>query len=177
VAGAVFTLVEGARDGEMGPPSIAWGGDRLAVAWSDRRNGDRGLQIAASDLTGRHASEAQRLSVRFEREARASIAWDGAAFGVTWWEPVGGGLPRGYMALVDRAGRRIGTSMRLVVDDDAALTSPVIAWERPDYFFAAVRSGTIVEARRTGPRGCDMPPAQEAPAAGGGRVDFRGAGL
>ncbi len=162
-AGPEFTLVEGTRELEMGPATLAWGGDRLAVSWSDRRNGDRGLQIATSDLTGRHRAEAQRLSVRFERDARASIAWDGAAFGVAWSEPVGGGQPRGYMALVDRDGRRMGTSMRIVVDDDAALTQAVIGWERPDYFLASVRGATTVEARRTGPRGCDMPPLLEAP--------------
>ncbi len=160
VAEAPFTLV--ASPG-IGPPAIAWGGDRLAVAWSDRRNGDLGLQITARALAGPSQGEPQRLSVRFERDARASIVWDGAAFGVAWWEPVGGGSPRSYMALVDRAGRRIGTSMRLVANDDAALTLPAIGWERPDYFFAAVRGSTTVEARRAGPRGCDMPPAPEPP--------------
>lgn len=160
VAEAPTTLVEAP---EIGRPSIAWGGDRMAVAWSDRRNGDLGLQITTRTLAGPSPGDVQRLSVRFERDARASIVWDGAAFGVTWWEPVGGGAPRSYMALVDRAGRRMGTSMRLVPNDDASLALPVIGWERPDYFFAAVRGATTVEARRAGPRGCDMPPAPEPP--------------
>lgn len=159
-AGPSMALVETAADAPVGAPSIAWGGDRLAVAWSDQRNGDRALQFATRTLGGAAPRESQRMSVRFDREARASIAWDGAAFGVTWWEPVSGGLPRVYMALVDRGGRRLGTPMRFIVDDEAALTLPAMGWERPDYFVAAVRSATVVEARRTGPRGCDMPPAQ-----------------
>ena len=32
---------------------------------------------------------------------------DGAAFGVAWWEPVGGGVPRSFFALLDRGGRRV----------------------------------------------------------------------
>ena len=55
--------------------------------------------------------------------------------------------------------RRIGTPLRIGADDDTSLTVPVIAWQRPEYFLAAVRGGASVEARRTGPRGCDMPPA------------------
>jgi len=146
-------------DAAIGPPSACWGAGRLAVTWSDARNGDRGLQSAAVDRAGRPAAEPQRLSVRFAEGARASLAWDGAAFGVAWWEPVGGGAPRSYFALLDRTGRRIGTGMRVLADDDAAaLTLPALAWERPQYVLAVVRAGREVELRRTGPRGCDLPP-------------------
>ncbi len=146
-------------DVAIGPPSACWGGGRLAVTWSDARNGDRGLQSVAVDRAGRPAAEAQRLSVRFAEGARASLAWDGAAFGVTWWEPVGGGVPRSFFALLDRTGRRIGTGMRVLADDDAAaLTIPVVAWERPQFVIAVARAGREVEVRRTGPRGCDLPP-------------------
>lgn len=150
-------------DAAIGPPSACWGAGRLAVTWSDARNGDRGLQSVAVDRAGRPAAEPQRLSVRFAEGARASLAWDGAAFGVTWWEPVGGGAPRSFFALLDRSGRRIGTGMRVLADDEsAALTLPVVDWERPQYVIAVAR-GAEVELRRTGPRGCDLPPYQ-APA-------------
>lgn len=145
-------------DAGVGPPSARWGGGRLALAWSDARNGDRGLQSAAVGRDGRPLAEPQRLSVRFAEGARASIAWDGAAFGVAWWEPVGGGAPRSFFALLDRSGRRIGTGMRLLADDDAApLIAPAVDWERPQYVIAAAR-GREVEVRRTGPLGCDLPP-------------------
>lgn len=143
-------------DGSLGPPSVRWGGGRLALAWSDARNGDRGLQCTTVDRAGHTQSEPQRLSIRFAEGARASIAWDGAAFGVTWWEPVQGGVPRSFFALVDRTGRRIGTGMR-VLSDDVPLTTPVVDWERPQYVLVVAR-GREVELRRTGPLGCDFPP-------------------
>ena len=159
VSGPAFEVVPAVGALAVGPPAVAWGDTRLAVAWSDRRNGDLSLQVTTVDLAGRRVADPQRLSARFAPGARASLAWDGAAFGAAWWEPVGGGSPRAYMALVDRTGRRIGTPMRVGADDDTSLTVPVIAWQRPEYFLAAVRAGASVEARRTGPRGCDMAPA------------------
>ena len=161
--GAAFVVVPAVGELTVGSPAVAWGDARLAVAWSDRRNGDLSLQVTTVDLTGRRVADPQRLSARFEAGARASLAWDGAAFGVTWWEPVGGGAPRSFFALLDRTGRRIGTGMRLLADDEAAaLTLPVVDWERPQYVLAVAR-GAEVELRRTGPRGCDLPP-YEAPA-------------
>ncbi len=118
------------------------------------------------DLHGRRLADPQRLSTRFAEGARASLAWDGAAWGAVWWEPVGGGNPRVYMALVDRTGRRIGSPMRVHTGDELPTTEPVLAWERPDYFVAMVREGARVEALRTGPRGCDMPPAPRVDSAG-----------
>lgn len=162
---ASFTVVpEG--EGEVGAPTVAWGGARLAVAWSDRRNGDLALQVTSVDLRGRRLADPQRLSTRFAEGARASLAWDGAAWGAVWCEPVGGGAPRTYMALVDRTGRRIGSPMRVHTGDELPTTEPVLAWERPDYFIAMVREGARVEALRTGPRGCDMPPAPRVDSAG-----------
>lgn len=158
--GEAFVAVR--TDAEVGPPAIAWGGGRLAVAWSDRRNGDLGLQVTTVDFAGRARAEPQKLSVRFAPGARASLAWDGGAFGAAWWEPVGGGAPRAFFALVDRTGRRIGTGMTVETDADAALTLTALAWERPAYVLATVRAGAGVELRRTGPQGCDMPPMARA---------------
>lgn len=141
----------------VGAPSIAWGGGRVGVTWADRAEGDPALHSTALDLTGRRLGEPQRLSARYRMDSRASLVWDGAAFGVVWWEPVGGGLPRAYGALVGRDGRRIDTEMRWWVEGEVALREPSVVWDAPNYVMLALRGADGIELRRTGPRLCDMP--------------------
>lgn len=141
----------------VGRVAMAYGGGRFALAWSDRRGGDVALHSASVSPWGGAARDVQRLSVRFDASAVASIAWDGGAFGVAWWEPIAGGHPRSYMAFVGRDGMRIGTQMRVYLEDDAPLRAPVLHWASPNYALAAVRGDGAVETRRMGPLGCDEP--------------------
>lgn len=108
--------------------------------------------------------EAQQLTARFDPREPAAIAWDGGAFGAAWTEPVHGARPRGYFALIDREGRRVGSAMRVRVQDEVGLRSARLAWTGADYLFAALRDDGAVELRSSGPRGCDEPLSPQPPA-------------
>jgi hypothetical protein len=143
--------------GVMGAPSVALGGDRLLFAWGDHRSGDAGLHVISTDLAGAGAGPAQRLSIRYTDDSVASVAGAGRSFGVAWSEPVGGGAPRSYLARVDGRGRRLGSAMRVAVEDDSAMTRPALRWERAGFVMAMERADGALELRRTGPLGCDAP--------------------
>ena len=71
--------------------------------------------------------------------------------------PVSGGAPRSYLARVDARGRRIGSAMRVAVEDDSGMLHPSLRWERAGYVLAMARADGTLELRRTGPLGCDAP--------------------
>jgi hypothetical protein len=150
-----FEVVRAA--GPMGAPSVARGGSRLLFAWGDHRSGDAGLHVVGTDLRGGAAGEAQRLSIRYTDASTASVAAAGRYFGVAWSEPVGGGAPRSYLARVDARGRRLGSAMRVAVEDDSGLAQPWLRWERAGYVLALARADGSLDLRRTGPLGCDAP--------------------
>lgn len=143
--------------GVMGPPAVARSGGRLLFAWSDHRSGDAGLHVASTNLTGGALGDAQRLSIRYADDAVASVAGTGKLFGVAWSEPVGGGAPRSYFARVGLDGRRLGSAMRVAVEDDSGMERPSLRWEHAGFVLAMERADGALELRRTGPRGCDMP--------------------
>lgn len=143
--------------GPIGRPSVARSGLRLLFAWSDHRSGDAGLHVASTDLAGGHVGDAQRLSIRYTDEATAAVTGTPSGFGVAWSEPVGGGAPRSYLARVDLAGRRLGSALRVAVEDDSGMERPALRWERGGFMLAMERADGALELRRTGPRGCDMP--------------------
>ena len=143
--------------GAMGAPSLACGGRRLLFAWSDHRSGDAGLHAVATDLGGRGAGPAQRLSIRYTDASAASVAPAGPGFGVAWSEPVAGAAPRSYLARLDARGRRVGSAMRVAVEDDSGLEQPSLRWERGGFVLALARADGTLELRRTGPLGCDAP--------------------
>jgi hypothetical protein len=143
--------------GPMGAPSVARGGSRLLFAWGDHRSGDAGLHVVTTDLRGGAAGEAQRLSIRYTDASTASAVAAGRLFGVAWSEPVGGGAPRSYLARVDARGRRLGSAMRVAVEDDSGLAQPWLRWERAGYVLAMARADGSLDLRRTGPLGCDAP--------------------
>ncbi len=132
---------------------------RVALAWADRRSGDWGLQITTATLRGQPSGWVQRLSARLdpERAPWASIAWDGGAFGVAWWEPVSGGSDRAFAALVDPDGHRLGSGMRVAMEDETGLRHPTLLWSAMDYRLCLAREDGGIELRRTGPRLCDAP--------------------
>ena len=143
--------------GVMGAPSLARGGGRLLFAWGDHRSGDAGLHVATTDLRGRGVGPVQRLSIRFADDSVASVAASPRGFGVAWSEPVAGGAPRSYLARIDARGRRIGSAMRVAVEDDSGMLHPSLRWERAGYVMAMARADGTLELRRTGPLGCDAP--------------------
>ncbi|MDB4931877.1 MAG: hypothetical protein JWM10_4361, partial [Myxococcaceae bacterium] len=143
--------------GPMGAPGVARGGSRLLFAWGDHRSGDAGLHVVGTDLRGGAAGEAQRLSIRYTDASTASVAAAGRGFGVAWSEPVGGAAPRSYLARVDARGRRLGSAMRVAVEDDSGLAQPWLRWERAGYVLALSRADGSLDLRRTGPLGCDAP--------------------
>ncbi len=143
--------------GAMGAPSLARGGNRLLFAWSDHRSGDAGLHVLTTDLSGVGAGEPQRLSIRYTDESMASVAAAQRGFGVAWSEPVAGATPRSYLARVDSRGRRLGSAMRVAVEDDAGMAQPSLRWERAGFVLAMARADGTLDLRRTGPLGCDEP--------------------
>lgn len=143
--------------GAMGAPSLDRAGSRLLFAWSDHRSGDAGLHVLATDLSGSAVGPAQRLSIRYTDESRASVAGAGRGFGVAWSEPVAGAAPRSYLARVDARGRRLGSAMRVAVEDDSGMAQPSLRWERAGFVLAMARADGTLELRRTGPLGCDEP--------------------
>ncbi len=154
--------------GAVGPVRVAYGDRRFALAWSDRDTGSTALRVVTLGARGGPLSEPQRLSARFAPESAASVAWDGGAFALAWSEPVSGGDPRGFAALVDPAGRRIGTAMRVVTEDPVGLTGPSLVREPGGFVLGFVRAAGGLDLRRVGPWLCDAPREGDAGAPGGG---------
>ncbi len=143
--------------GVMGAPTVARNRRRLLFAWGDHRSGDVGLHVVSTDLTGGDVGDVQRLSIRYADDSTASVVAAGRYFGVAWSEPVGGGAPRSYLARVDARGRRMGSALRVAVEDDSGMERPSLRWEHAGFVLAMERADGALELRRTGPRGCDMP--------------------
>jgi len=143
--------------GVMGAPSVARNRRRLLFAWSDHRSGDAGLHVVSTSLAGSDVGDVQRLSIRYTDDSTASVVGAERFFGVAWSEPVGGGAPRSYLARVDPRGRRLGSAMRVAVEDDSGMERPSLRWEHVGFVLAMQRADGGLELRRTGPRGCDMP--------------------
>lgn len=141
----------------VGAVSVAWGRSRGLVAWSDARSGAMGLHVATFDGAARVTSRPTRLSIRWPDDGAASITWDGGAFDVAWWEPVGGAKPRAYLALIDPSGARMGSAMRVWTEDTVGLREASLGWASPDHLLVAATDEGGLELRATGPRGCDMP--------------------
>ncbi|MEZ4409000.1 MAG: hypothetical protein R3A52_21390 [Polyangiales bacterium] len=141
----------------VGAVSVVWGRARGLVAWSDARSGAMGLHVATFDGAARVRSHHTRLSIRWPDDGAASLTWDGGAFNVAWWEPVGGARPRAYLALIDPSGARMGSAMRVWTDDTVGLRDASLGWASPDHLLVAATEEGGVELRATGPRGCDMP--------------------
>jgi hypothetical protein len=113
--------------------------------------------VLTTDLSGVGAGEPQRLSIRYTDESMASVAAAQRGFGVAWSEPVAGATPRSYLARVDSRGRRLGSAMRVAVEDDAGMAQPSLRWERAGFVLAMARADGTLDLRRTGPLGCDEP--------------------
>ena len=142
----------------VGDVSVAWGRGRGLVAWSDARSGAMGLHVATFDGAARAVSPPVRLSIRWpDAGGAASVTWDGGAFNVAWWEPVGGAPPRAYFALVDPSGERMGSAMRVWTDEAVGLRDASLSWQTPNHLVVAATVEGEIELRATGPRGCDMP--------------------
>lgn len=147
-----------------GPVRIAVGARRVAVAWSDTDTGSAALRVRAVDTASLSPlGEAQRLSARFDLDDVAALAWDGGAFALAWSEPVSGGERKGFAALVDREGRRIGTAMRVVTEDPVGLEGPGLTASPEGFVMGFTRTGGGLDLRRVGPWLCDAP---RAPAVG-----------
>ncbi len=144
-------------EGPMGAPTVARNRRRLLFAWGDHRSGDAGLHVVSTDLAGGDVGDVQRLSIRYTDESTASVVGAERFFGVAWSEPVGGGAPRSYLARIDPRGRRMGSAMRVAVEDDSGMERPSLRWEHVGFVLAMERADGALEMRRTGPRGCDMP--------------------
>ncbi|MBL8600670.1 MAG: hypothetical protein JNK72_01975 [Myxococcales bacterium] len=151
----VMTLL--ARTTSVGLLQGAVGGARLAVAFSDHDTGGLSLNVATFSRSGRVGATVERLSARFAPDARASLAWDGGAFGVAWSEPVSGGDPRGFAALVDPQAMRLGHAMRVQTETPVGLTGGALVWRPNGYRIAFARSDHRVDLRDVGPRLCDPP--------------------
>lgn len=66
-------------------PDMVWAGDRYALVWFDHTDRD-GIHIMALDPAGTPMGGPLRLS---GAGGQPAIAWNGTAFGVTWWERIG----------------------------------------------------------------------------------------
>lgn len=141
----------------VGAVAIAAGWRTVALAWTDISAGSFALYASSMTLAGARSVGAQRLSIRHNGEA-PSLAWDGAAFGIAWSEPVGGGNDRSYFALLDPTGNRIGTQLRVYVPDDHAASHPSLAFTGRGYDLVYSTADGVVLERQTGPLGCDAPP-------------------
>ncbi|MEZ4390205.1 MAG: hypothetical protein R3A48_03840 [Polyangiales bacterium] len=140
----------------------ARGGGRVAVLDARGPAGARNLFALVRSRAG--AFEPQQLTANFDDATSRAVVWDGGAFGAAWSEPVHGAAPRGYFALIDRDGRRVGSAMRVRVADEVGLSRVRLAWAGTDYLLAALRSDGAVELRESGPRGCDEPLLPQPPA-------------
>ncbi len=139
--------------------AMAGGDGRVAIAWSDRRGDSEALYSTAVDAAdGTRTPAEQRLSARFDPGAVPSMAWDGGAFGITWWEPVNRGVSRAVFSLLDRDGDRVGLPMQVLTRVGVGLGTSTLAWGGRGYLLVNGQVDGTVAARGTGPRGCDEEP-------------------
>jgi hypothetical protein len=116
------------------------------AAWEDTRTGETqvfmGLLDAAGDKTFEGVVEAQEGDANWP-----SLAWNGAATAVVFYQFRDGGQPRIYLTLVDAAGQRVGGGADLQVSESpkgSKARFPSVQWTGSEFGVA------WVEARDTG---------------------------
>jgi len=124
-------------------PRAVWNGSSYAVAWIDARLGapqlyftrvsSDGIKIGA-DIQVTSCSAGSSL-------ANHRIAWSGSSFGIVWQDSRDGNQEI-YFALLDSAGVKQGSDMR-VTEDTAVSNFPVIQWDGNGFgiFYSDTRPG------------------------------------
>jgi Putative metal-binding motif len=122
------------------PADALWIGDRYAVVWSDRRNGDYEVFMAMYDANGQKMAPGDiQVSDSVEFSISPVMAWTGAEFVVVWQDG------QGENGTFQVFGRRIGLdgvprSAILPLSDDSTQTPAIavgnqglaLAWMRGD---------------------------------------------
>jgi hypothetical protein len=107
-------------------PAIAWSGSQYGLAWRDDRDGNRDVWFAVLDPTGAKVVSDTKIETSSGYAYYPDVVWAGSRWALTWQDGRHGQWEI-YMELVDTAGTRIGSEIR-VTNDPAVSETPRIAW-------------------------------------------------
>lgn len=120
-------------------PSLAFTGSQYGAAWEDERDGNSEIYFNLIGSDGALAGENVRITDATGSSAVPALAWDGAGFGLAWYDGREGGLGV-YFAAVDAGGNKVGSDVRVA----EAFESPSdgekldLAWSTEESLFGLV---------------------------------------
>ncbi len=140
-----------------------WTGDRYAVAWSDRRDGNYEIYFALLDASGKKMAPGdERITVSDGFSLYPSIAWNGQEFILVWQEETSSADFMLQGQRLDLSGRLIGNIATLTAGahDDQG---PVVAAGKKGIGVAWVRQTDLVQSVVFQPFGFDLTGLPNAP--------------
>jgi hypothetical protein len=93
-------------------PSLVFTGAQYGVAWEDERDGNSEIYFNLIGVDGTLAGENVRITDAMGSSAVSALVWNGAGFGLAWYDGREGGLGV-YFAAVDVSGNKVGTDVRV----------------------------------------------------------------
>jgi hypothetical protein len=113
-------------DAHSRTPCATWTGSELHVAWSDDRSGDYEIWLQAVQESGVGTGSAVRVTTSVGSSGEPSLAWSGSTLGLAWTDTRDGNEEI-YLAVLDRAGARLGNDVRMSVTSNDSY-APSIVW-------------------------------------------------
>jgi hypothetical protein len=111
-------------------PSITWTGTHYAVAWDDRRDGNRDIYLALVDVQGNPVSELRITDVS-AISSEPKIVWTGSELGL-FWRDYRDGQNELYLARLDGLGARLSADLRLT-DNPEYPSAFEVVWNGEEY--------------------------------------------
>ena len=96
-------------------PSLVWTGSEYAVAWEDRRDGNREIYFARIDGDGNRIGTETRVTDHAFESYRPSLEWNGYRYGIAWHDYRDGNYNI-YFARVDELGIKDGDDIQITTD-------------------------------------------------------------
>jgi hypothetical protein len=111
--------------------SLAWTGEDYGLAWRESRDGNDEIYFAKLDHAGNKIGSDIRISNGLYSSWDPSLAWTGNGYGVSWEDNRDGNYEI-YFARLDSSGSKIGSDIRVTIDDDNS-RFPCLAWAVSEY--------------------------------------------
>jgi hypothetical protein len=111
-------------------PDIAISGSRVAIAWTDERDGNKEAYVSvviSDDVADRFEARAKRLTETRGETIGTYLAWNGPLLGLTYSDDTEG-QHEIYFQFLDVGGRTLGAAERITDTSRQSLIPTVQAW-------------------------------------------------